>query len=597
MVRLNAPRHSNPDMSSHPAVDPRAAKLSWLIPLLRPYRKLIATILLASISIQLCGLAVPLSFQVIFDKVIPHSSLSTLYLLSFSVLTVSLLQALLQYLRFHALAYTASALDVQLGRRVFEHLLKLPIKYFDHTAPGQVVARMREIDTIRRFLLNQGTVALVDMLFVAIYLLILVGYSARLSLVVFASLALHAISVSAIRPRMIARSKEAFEATAAKQEFLVDSLSGMLTLKSTAAEPSLVSQWAGRLLAYAQTTFRIDALSSYSQPLAQHIGTLTTAAILFFGTRAVLSADMTVGELLSFHMIATLVEGPILRIVPLWQDFQGLLVSLERLGDIMSMPEEHASSLPRVPMCCGAISLRDVAFRYEASSPLVLRDINLEIPAGQVVGIVGPSGSGKSTLVKLIQRLYVPDSGKLLMDGLDVTMLDPGSIREHVGTVLQESALFSRTIHENIALSNPALARDEVRRAAMLAAADDFIMTMPQGYDTHLDPCGSNLSHGQRQRLALARALAHDPRILILDEATSSVDYDTELAIQRNLPEISQGRTIIIVSHRLAILQQCDRIVVMSFGEIVEDDTHTALLRRDNGLYRHLWNLHVSGAA
>jgi subfamily B ATP-binding cassette protein HlyB/CyaB len=584
-------------MTYEHAADSRAPGLHWLLPLLRPYGKLLSTVLLASLSIQLCSLAIPLSVQVIFDKVIPNGSLSTLYVLIFFVLAVSLFQTVLQHLRLHALAYTAGGLDVNLGRRVFEHLLRLPTEYFDRTASGQIVTRVREIDTIRRLLLDQGTATFCDFVFVALYLLILISYSARLSMLVFSSIAAHVISVSIIRPRMRSRSREAFSANAAKQDFLVDSLNGILTLKSAAAEPSVVLEWGNRLRAHARATFRLIALSGYGQPIAQHIGTLTTVSILFFGTRAAIEGEMTLGELLSFNMIAGLVQAPIFRLVPLWQNFQELLVSLERLGDIMSIPEEDSKPHTRLSIVHGALSLRDVVFRYSPGSPLVLRDITLEIPRGQIVGIVGPSGSGKSTLVKLIQRLYVSGSGTLTLDGTDIATIDPRCVREHVAIVLQESALFRGTIHENIALSNPGLSREEVRRAAMLAAADDFIMRMPHGYDTHLESRGSNLSHGQRQRLAIARALAHNPRILILDEATSAVDYDTELAVQRNLPQISKGRTIIIVSHRLPILQHCDRIVVMRSGEIVEDDTHAALLRRESGLYRHLWDLHVREGA
>lgn len=569
----------------------------WLLAILKPYSGLFLLIFLASVSVQLCNLAIPLSLQVIFDKVIPNGSISSLYLVILSVSLIGLFQAAFQHLRAYALAYTASGLDMLLGSRVYEHLVRLPIEYFDRTASGQVITRLGEIDSIRLFLTNQATTALVDALFFFIYFFVLVDYSLSLSLLVLLSLFVQGAYINLMRPQMKKRSLKAFQTSALKQDFVVESLHGMLTLKSEAAEPDFLARWKAYLKAYADAGFRTGALGAVVQPVATQISSFTTLAILFFGTRDVIAGRLTIGELLAFNMIVGLIQGLISRVTPLWQQSQDLLVSLERLTEIMMTPEEDIGTSTRPCEIKGGVSFRNVEFRYPNTSVPVLRSINLEIQAGQVIGIVGPSGSGKSTLVKLIQRLYSPQAGQLLLDGFDITEIDPTCVRKAVGIVLQESTLFCRSVHDNIALSNPDLTREDVRKAALMAGANDFITNMPCGFDSLLEQRGTNLSHGQRQRVALARVLAHNPRILILDEATSAVDHETELAIQENLPEICHGRTVLIISHRLPILQYCDRIIVMRSGQIIEDDTHAALLSRSDSLYCRLWRIHSRGAA
>jgi ATP-binding cassette, subfamily B, bacterial HlyB/CyaB len=322
------------------------------------------------------------------------------------------------------------------------------------------------------------------------------------------------------------------------------------------------------------------------------VSKVTTALILFIGAQSVMEGTMTVGELIAFNMIASQVVQPILRLSQLWQDFQQVQVSVARLGDILNAPPEPApQNLLTLPPPRGAIAFRNVTMRYRADAADVLRNVSLAIEPGEVIGVVGPSGSGKSTLTKLVQRLYSPQSGQVMIDGVDAAQLDPGWLRRQIGVVLQENILFNRTIHENIALGDPAMARVMVMHAARLAGADEFIAQLPQGYDTMIEERGANLSGGQRQRIAIARALVTNPRILILDEATSALDYESERIIQENMRSIVRGRTVIIIAHRLAAVRPCTRIVGVLRGEIVEIGSHEDLLARKDGLYARLWAL------
>ncbi len=333
-------------------------------------------------------------------------------------------------------------------------------------------------------------------------------------------------------------------------------------------------------------------LGSGGQLAIQYISKLTTAALLLFGAKAVIDGELTVGALVAFNMIAAQAVQPILRLSQIWQDFQQVQISIDRLGDILNAPPEFSSAarlLPPTPR--GAIEFRRVGFRYRPGAPEVLKDISLSIRPGETIGIVGPSGSGKSTLTKLIQRLYLPNEGQVLLDGADLNHVDPAWLRSHIGVVLQENLLFNRTVHENIAFANPAMPRARVIEIARLAGADEFIGKLPEGYDTLIEERGANLSGGQRQRIAIARALATNPRILIFDEATSSLDYESERIVQRNMRRIVKDRTVIIIAHRLAAVRGCDRIVGMADGRIVEVGSHAELVRRPGGLYAYLWSL------
>jgi subfamily B ATP-binding cassette protein HlyB/CyaB len=573
-------------------VDPKQFGFNWFLPSIWRYRRPLLQVVVASLFIQLFALVTPLFFQIVIDKVLVHNGMSTLLLIGVGLLAIGLFDVVLQYLRTFALSHTTSRIDVELGARLFDHLVRLPLAYFETRATGQTVARVRELETIRTFLTGQGLSSAIDLLFTVVFFAVLFIYSSRLTLIVAASIPVYVIIAILVRPVLRKRIKERFNRGAASQQFLVESIVGIHTLKAAAVEPMLRNEWEEKLAAYVKTSFQVVTLSGVGQGAIQYVNKATTAAVLFFGAFAVMNGEMTVGALVAFNMIMNQVTAPILRLSQLWQDFQQIQVSVDRLGDILNMPPENRQlAQASLPPAQGAISLRNIRFRYRPDGNEILRGVTLDIPAGQCLGIVGPSGSGKSTLTKLIQRLYQPQEGQIFLDGLDISQVDTAWLRRQIGIVLQENLLFNRSIHDNIALANPGLPRALVIAAARLAGADEFIAKLPLGYDTLIEERGANLSAGQRQRIAIARALAIRPRILIMDEATSALDYETEQIVQRNLRNITRGRTVIIIAHRVIAVRDCDRIIAVEDGRIVEEGTHRDLLQRPDSLYSRLWRV------
>ena len=572
--------------------DPRSFGLAWFLPSIWRYRKPIAHVLLASLFVQIFALVTPLFFQVVVDKVLTHKGYSTLFVLVAGIAIIGLFDVVLQYLRSYALSHTTNRIDVELGQKMFQHLLRLPLGYFETRSAGQTVARVRELETIRSFLTGQGLFSAIDLVFTFVFIAVLYAYSWKLTLIVVGSIPLYILIALLVRPTLRAMIKEKFNRGAVSQQFLVEAIVGIQTVKAGAVEPVMQAQWAERLAAYVRTSFDATMLSAGGQNAIQYVSKLSTALLLLFGAKAVIDGDMSVGALVAFNMIANQTVQPVLRLSQLWQDFQQVQISVDRLGDILNTPMERTPQTSLVlPPPRGAIDLRNITFRYRPGSPEVLKSVSLSIQSGEVIGIVGASGSGKSTLTKLIQRLYSAEEGQVLLDGADLSQVDPAWLRGHIGVVLQENLLFNRTIHDNIALANPALPRANVIAIARLAGADEFIARLPAGYDTMIEERGANLSGGQRQRIAIARALATNPPILIFDEATSALDYESERVIQTNMRHIVQGRTVIIIAHRLAAVRPCHRIVGMADGRIVEIGSHAELLARPNGVYARLWAL------
>ncbi|OLP62583.1 peptidase C39 [Xaviernesmea oryzae] len=574
-----------------PGQDPRSFGFSWFWPSIWRYRRPLAHVLVASLLVQIFALISPLFFQVVIDKVLLHQSYSTLFVLVGGLAAVGLFDMVMQYLRSYALNHTTNRIDVELGRRLFRHLLSLPIGYFESRPTGQTVARMRELETIRAFLTGQGLFAALDFVFAFVFLAVLFAYSWKLSIIVLVTVPLYMLIAALSGPGFRARLDEKFRTGAASQQFLVETVVGAETIKASAVEPIIAREWEERLAAYVRASFRTTMFASKAQQAVQYLNKLSSAALLLFGAKAVIDGELSVGALVAFNMIAGQVAQPVLRLSQLWQDFQQIMVSVARVGDILDTPPEPAPPMQQLPPPSGLVEFKHVSFRYQPSAPPVLKSLSFTIRPGQVIGIVGPSGSGKSTLTKLIQRMYLADEGQVLIDGADVRHVNPVWLRSHIGVVLQENLLLNRTIHENIALGVPAMPRAGVIAAARLAGADEFIARLPQGYDTMIEERGSNLSGGQRQRIAIARALAGNPPILIFDEATSALDYESERIIQNNMRDIVKNRTVFVIAHRLAAVRHCDAIIGMIDGRMVEAGTHDQLLARPNGLYARLWSL------
>ena len=575
-------------------IDPALFGFRWFLPSIWRYRKPLAHVLIASLFIQLFAIITPLFFQVVIDKVLVHKALSTLIVIVIGLAAVGLFDVVLQYLRSYALSHTTSRIDVELGSRLFDHLLRLPLAYFETRATGQTVARVRELETIRNFLTGQGLTSVIDLLFTIVLIAVMLAYSRMLTLIVLMSMPIYLIIAVQIRPILRDKINERFNNGAASQQFLVESIFGIQTLKAAAVEPVLRNEWEERLAAYVRSSFQASILSSIGQNAIQYVSKATMALVLFFGAQAVMDGDLTVGGLVAFNMIMNQATMPILRLSQLWQDFQQVQISVQRLGDIFnSATETQQLANANPPAMNGAIKISGLTFRYRPETAEVLKNINLNIPAGQVLGIIGPSGSGKSTLTKLIQRLYRIERGQILIDGIDIGQVDTAWLRRQIGVVLQENTLFNRSIHDNIALASPGMPRALVISAARLAGADEFISKLPLGYDTQIEERGANLSGGQRQRIAIARALVNRPRILILDEATSALDYESEHAIQTNMHQIVQGRTVIIIAHRLAAVRRSNRIIAIDNGSIVEEGTHSELLSRRDSVYGKLWRLQL----
>ena len=566
--------------------------VSWFLRAMVLYRRLFFEVLTASFFLQLFALVTPLFFQVVTDKVLIHRGLTTLDVLVVGLVTVSIFETVLTGLRTYIFAHTTSRIDVTLGARLFQHLVALPVGYFGARRTGDLVARVRELDTIRNFLTSSALTLLIDLFFTVVFLAVMYIYSPFLTYIVLGSLPLYILISAGATPLFRRRLEEKFDRGAENQAFLVESVTAIETLKAMAVEPQMQRRWEEQLAAYVTAGFRVISLGNWASQAVQLISKLVTAFTLYFGAKLVIGGELTVGELIAFNMLSGRVAQPVLRLAQLWQDFHQARISIARLGDILNAVPEPLYSPGRavLPPIRGDIRFEHVTFRYRPGGPAVLSDVSLSIQAGEVVGIVGPSGSGKSTLTKLIQRLYVPETGRVLVDGSDLGMADTSWLRRQIGVVLQENVLFNRSIRDNIAFADPSLAIERVIAAAKLAGAHDFILELPQGYDATVEERGSSLSGGQRQRIAIARALITDPRILIFDEATSALDYESERVIQENMREMAKGRTVLIIAHRLSAVRHAHRILTIEHGRIVEDGSHDELIHA-RGRYATLYRL------
>ncbi|AUI65286.1 MULTISPECIES: type I secretion system permease/ATPase [Glaesserella] len=561
---------------------------TWFIPAVIKYRKIFVETIIVSIFLQLFALITPLFFQVVMDKVLVHRGFSTLNVITIALAIVVIFEIVLSGLRTYVFSHSTSRIDVELGAKLFRHLLALPISYFENRRVGDTVARVRELDQIRNFLTGQALTSVLDLLFSFIFFAVMWYYSPKLTIVILLSLPCYIAWSLFISPILRRRLDEKFARNADNQSFLVESVTAIDTIKALAVTPQMTNIWDKQLASYVSADFRVTVLATIGQQGVQLIQKAVMIINLWLGAHLVISGDLSIGQLIAFNMLSGQVIAPVVRLAQLWQDFQQVGISITRLGDVLNSPTENFRGKLSLPEINGDIAFKNIRFRYKPDAPVILDDVNLSIKQGEVVGIVGRSGSGKSTLTKLLQRFYTPENGQVLIDGHDLALADPNWLRRQVGVVLQDNVLLNRSIRDNIALTDPSMPMERVIYAAKLAGAHDFISELREGYNTIVGEQGTGLSGGQRQRIAIARALVNNPRILIFDEATSALDYESEHIIMRNMQKICHGRTVIIIAHRLSTVKNADRIIVMEKGHIVEQGAHNELLKNQDGLYYYL---------
>jgi subfamily B ATP-binding cassette protein HlyB/CyaB len=565
---------------------------TWFIPSIVKYRRFLAEVLTVSVVLQLFALVSPLFFQVVMDKVLIHRGLTTLDVLVTGLVMVIVFESLLSGLCAYVFSHTTSRIDVELGSRLFRHLLQLPLAYFQARRVGDSVARVRELENIRSFLTGQSLTLVLDVAFSVLFIGVMLLYSVPLTLIVLISLPLYAVLILSVVPVLRRRLNEKFARGAESQSMVVETITGIQTVKANALEPAIALRWENQLAGYVAASFKTQNLTTWAREGINLIGKLVSAATMWFGARLVMDHQLSVGQFVAFNMFAGHVAQPIVRLSQIWTDFQQTGISMQRLGDILNTPTEVPPSTPApLPTLKGHVTFDNVTFRYRRDATPVLQCVSIDISPGAVLGIVGRSGSGKSTLTKLVQRLYLPEQGRVLVDGIDISLVDAGHLRRQIGVVLQDNFLFNRSVRENIAIADPGAPIERVMHVARMAGAHEFICELPEGYNTVVGEQGASLSGGQRQRLAIARALFTDPRILIFDEATSALDYESEAIIQRNMATIALDRTVIIIAHRLSAVRHADFIIAMDKGQIVEGGSHDELVHVPSGLYAHLWSM------
>ncbi|WP_319402154.1 peptidase domain-containing ABC transporter [uncultured Anaeromusa sp.] len=568
----------------------RQFNFSWFLPVLKHYKPLFRDVVIASFFLQVFGILMPLFTQVIIDKVIGSNGIATLDMLALGLVAACLFQAAMGILRTYLLTHTTNKIDVILGARLFRHVLALPLPYFETRRVGDTLMRMGAMNSIREFLTGSALTALLDVLFIFVFLFVMFYYSVPLSFLALLAIPVYLAQNILATPVYQRKLQEVWTAEAANKSFLVEAITGIHTIKSMALEPQFNHRWEGLLARYVQTTFNNGVFNMLLNSNGQLIDKVAGFAVLGYGGYLVMQGQLTLGQLIAFQMLSGQVAAPLQRVVSLWQTVQQAILSMERLGDILhTRPENIRPSKETLSqgVLQGNIALQNITFRYRPDMDPVLKEVSLEIAAGSRVGIVGRSGSGKSTLTKLIQGLYQPEAGSIHIDGVQMAEVDPVWLRRQVGVVLQENFLFNGSVRENIAAAAPSAPMEAIIQVAQLAGAHEFILELPEGYDTKVGERGTALSGGQRQRLAIARALLTNPRVLIFDEATSALDYESERIVMQHLDGIAAQRTMVMIAHRLSTVRHCDCIVVVDKGRIVEQGTHEELIALQ-GLYYQL---------
>lgn len=564
---------------------------SWFMKVIARYKSALLQVMIAYFTIQIIGLFVPIFIQFILDKVLTTGNTATLTVLSVLISVALLFELFITLAKDYVFHFTTNRVDMMLNARIMRHLFALPLAYFEKRRVGDTVARVREVENIRSFLTGTPLIAMLDLLFVFVYVIIMFFYSWILSAVILTLVPIIVIIYAFVTPLFKKKLDQKYYDGAELQSFIVESMTGIHTIKSFALEAKMDDKWEDIASEYIHTSFKTSKLVFITNDIVSFLQKLQDILVIALGAILVIQQKLTIGELVAFRMIASRITSPLLRFVQMWQDFQQMSLSVNRVSDILLHPMEfddtETSSL-ELPELKGAICFEHVDFRYQPNSSLVMNDISFTIQPNQIIGVIGRSGSGKSTLSKLMQRLYLPQSGKIYFDDIDTGTIDPVWLRRQIGVVLQENFIFNGTVKENIAISDSTKSFHEIETASKISGAHEFIIKLDKGYDTLIGEKGVGLSGGQKQRLAIARALICNPRILIFDEATSALDYESERIIQDNLKTICEGRTMIIIAHRLSTLKDCDYIMSLDKGKLIEYDKPKTLLQNENGFYRYL---------
>ncbi len=567
--------------------------LRWFIPEFIKNRAVFGEIILMVVLLTIFSLIIPLFFQIVVDKVLTNQAYNTLNVIGIGVLLAIVFNALINYVRSYLLLFATNKIDISTAMKTFAHLMRLPVDFFERVPSGVLLKHMQQTEKIRGFLSGNLFFTILDLMSLFIFIPFLLFYSVPLTLIVLGFSALMTFVIALLIKPFQRRLDELYQAEGKRQSMLVESIHGIRTVKSLALEPVEKKSWDDSSAYAIKSYFRVGKISMTAQSISQMLEMMMTVCVIWVGAILVFNHSLSIGALIAFQMLASRVTGPIVKMVGLIHEYQQIALSVRMLGIVMNTPQEPAGGGVRNPFK-GELEFDDVSFQYRPDLPHVIRNFSVKLPAGTTLGLVGRSGSGKTTLTKLLLGLYPVSRGLIKIDGVDIREFDKAHLRRNIGVVLQENYFFSGTVRANISLPKQSATLEEVIYAAKLAGADEFVQKLPRGYDTVLEENASNLSGGQKQRLAIARALLTNPPILIFDEATSSLDPESETVIRKNLKSIAKGRTVLIVSHRLSIVSNSDRILVLDNGELSASGTHGELVQQP-GIYRDFWNQQMRG--
>ncbi len=564
--------------------------LRWFVPEILRHKKYLRTVAIAATLSSVIAFAMPLMFQILIDKVITHRSYQTLVTLVMVFAVLSLFDGVFNYTRQYLMMFVTTKIDARLASRIFQHLLSLPLSFFEQTTAGILTRHMQQTETIRHFLTGRLFQTALDAVALPVILAILLLYSVKLTLVVLMFSGIIAAIIGIMVPVFRHHLEQLYAAEGSRQGHLVETIHGMRTVKSLALEPRRMSLWNDAIALGVRRRAAVGKISALAGVLTQGLEKTMQISVLALGAVDIFDGSMTIGALVAFNMVSGRVTGPLVQIVGLINEYQETALAVKMLGQVMEHPPEQQPGVQGVaPEITGSLEFHDVTFTYPGAVSPALDHVSFDVREGEVIGVVGRSGSGKTTITRLIQGIQNAQSGMIRVDGIDIRQIDLTHLRKSIGVVLQENFLFRGSLRDNIAAAKPDAEMAEIINAAQMAGAEEFIERLPMGYQTLVEENGANFSGGQRQRIAIARALLTAPRLLIFDEATSALDPESEAIIQEHLNDIAKGRTLVIVSHRLTSLAGADVILVLERGKVVDFAPHKTLLERCD-VYQRLWH-------